>query len=139
MCTLPTPLEEMVTVVSRDAIVDALGDQMQIYINQAHPVDIQQALVKAMEFDAFLYSTRRTNAYDAAQVIQRHQYIATSAYNAATIPAPKYNSGEKSSTHVSSVTPAGSVANVVPIVVTRGEWRTRFMNDVRTFSCQGLL
>ncbi|MPC48911.1 hypothetical protein E2C01_042697 [Portunus trituberculatus] len=48
----------MVMVLSRDAFVDALEDQqVQIYVKQAHPADVQQALAKAMEFEAFLYTT----------------------------------------------------------------------------------
>ncbi|MPC55328.1 hypothetical protein E2C01_049261 [Portunus trituberculatus] len=54
----PVVPEEMVTVLSRDAFVDALEDQqVQIYVKQAHPADVQQALARAMEFEAFLYTT----------------------------------------------------------------------------------
>ena len=43
------------TVLSRDAFIDALEEQqVQIYVKQAHPADVQQALAKAMEFEAFL-------------------------------------------------------------------------------------
>ena len=37
--------EEMVAVVARDYFVDGLGSQqVQIYVKQAHPVDVQTAL-----------------------------------------------------------------------------------------------
>ncbi|MPC41189.1 hypothetical protein E2C01_034775 [Portunus trituberculatus] len=60
----------MVTVLSRDAFVDALEDQqVQIFVKQAHPADVQQALVRAMEFEAFLYTT-------AAAVTPHHRFAA---------------------------------------------------------------
>ncbi|MPC19698.1 hypothetical protein E2C01_012625 [Portunus trituberculatus] len=60
----------MVTVLSRDAFVDALEDQqVQIYVKQAHPADVQHALARAMEFEAFLYTT-------AAAVTPYHRFAA---------------------------------------------------------------
>ena len=38
----PVTPEEMVTVLSRDAFLDALEEQqVQIYVKQAHPADVQ--------------------------------------------------------------------------------------------------
>ncbi|MPC58511.1 hypothetical protein E2C01_052516 [Portunus trituberculatus] len=66
----PVAPEEMVTVLSRDAFVDALEDQqVQIYVKQAHPADVQQALARTMEFGAFLYTT-------AAAVTSYHRFAA---------------------------------------------------------------
>jgi len=54
----PAASEEMVAVLARDHFVDALGSQqVQIYVKQAHPVDVQAALARAMEFEAFLRTT----------------------------------------------------------------------------------
>ncbi|KAK3882385.1 hypothetical protein Pcinc_013251 [Petrolisthes cinctipes] len=54
----PVAPEEMVTVLARDYFVDALQDQqLQIYVMQAHPSDVQMALAKALEFESFLRAT----------------------------------------------------------------------------------
>ncbi|MPC73291.1 hypothetical protein E2C01_067614 [Portunus trituberculatus] len=53
----PVVPEEMVTLLYRDAFIDALEDQqVAIYVKQAPPADVQQALARAMEFEAFLYT-----------------------------------------------------------------------------------
>ncbi|XP_042878205.1 putative golgin subfamily A member 6-like protein 19 [Penaeus japonicus] len=50
--------EEMIVVLARDFFVDALQDQhLQIYVKQAHPEDLQVALARALEFEAFLKGT----------------------------------------------------------------------------------
>ncbi|MPC43581.1 hypothetical protein E2C01_037231 [Portunus trituberculatus] len=70
----PVAPEEMVTVLSRDAFVDTLEEQqVQIYVKQAHPADVQQALARAMEFEAFLYTTAAVTPYHrfAAQKLPR--------------------------------------------------------------------
>ena len=54
----PAAAEEMVAVLARDFFVDALQDQqLQIYVKQAHPGDLQVALARALEFEAFLKTT----------------------------------------------------------------------------------
>ena len=54
----PTAPEDMVAVLARDHFVDALQQrQLQIYIKQAHPCDLQEALARALEFEAFLRTT----------------------------------------------------------------------------------
>ena len=51
----PVAPEEMVTVLSQDPFINALEDQqVQINVKQAHPADMQQTLVRAMQFEAFL-------------------------------------------------------------------------------------
>ena len=51
----PAAGEDMIVVLSRDAFIDALQDhQLQIHVKQAHPGDLQVALARAMEFEAFL-------------------------------------------------------------------------------------
>ncbi len=50
----PTAPEEMIVVLPRDSFIDALDDQQQIYVKQAHPGDLQVALARALEFQAFL-------------------------------------------------------------------------------------
>ena len=54
----PAAAEEMIVVLARDFFVDALQDQqLQIYVKQAHPEDLQVALARALEFEAFLKAT----------------------------------------------------------------------------------
>ncbi|KAK3878809.1 hypothetical protein Pcinc_016619 [Petrolisthes cinctipes] len=54
----PVAPEEMVTVLAHDYFVDALQDQqLQIYMMQAQPSDVQMALAKALEFESFLRAT----------------------------------------------------------------------------------
>ena len=60
----PTAGEEMVTVLARDAFLDALMDhQLQIYVRQAHPADVQVALARAMEFEAFMQTASSVSAF----------------------------------------------------------------------------
>ena len=50
----PTALEDMVAVLAFDHFVHALQQrQLQIYIKQAHPCDLREALARALEFEAF--------------------------------------------------------------------------------------
>ena len=50
-------------VLARDFFVDALQDQqLQIYVKQAHPGDLQVALARALEFEAFLQTTSNQGA-----------------------------------------------------------------------------
>ena len=45
-------------VLARDSFIDALQDeQLQIYVKQAHPGDLQVALARALVFQAFLKAT----------------------------------------------------------------------------------
>ncbi|XP_050705729.1 uncharacterized protein LOC126991077 [Eriocheir sinensis] len=54
----PAAPEEMIVVLARDFFADAVQDQqLQIYIKQAHPGDLQMALARALEFEAFLETT----------------------------------------------------------------------------------
>ncbi|ROT62946.1 hypothetical protein C7M84_019192 [Penaeus vannamei] len=67
----PAAAEDMVTVLTRDYFVDALQDrELQLYIKQAHPEDVQVALAKALELEAFL----RTSVLGAAVEVQRKFY-----------------------------------------------------------------
>ncbi len=54
----PAPPEEMIVVLARDSFIDAVDDQqLQIYVKQAHPGDLQVALARALEIEAFLKTT----------------------------------------------------------------------------------
>ncbi len=54
----PAAPEEMIVVLARDSFTDALDDQqLQIYVKQAHPGDLQVALARALEFEASLKTT----------------------------------------------------------------------------------
>ena len=54
----PEAPEKMVALLARDHFIDALGDrQLQIYVKQAHVTTVQDALTKALEFEAFLRSS----------------------------------------------------------------------------------
>ncbi|XP_045127236.1 uncharacterized protein LOC123513870 [Portunus trituberculatus] len=56
--------EEMVTMLARDAFLDALVDhQLQIYVRQAHPADVQVALARAMEFEAFILTANSLSTF----------------------------------------------------------------------------
>ncbi|XP_045101469.1 uncharacterized protein LOC123498430 [Portunus trituberculatus] len=56
--------EEMVTVLTRDAFLDALVDhQLQIYVRQAHPADVQVALARAIEFEAFMQTASSLSTF----------------------------------------------------------------------------
>ncbi len=45
-------MEDMVTILTRDYFVDALQNrELQLYIKQAHPQDIQVALAKPLELE----------------------------------------------------------------------------------------
>ncbi|XP_045124135.1 uncharacterized protein LOC123512044 [Portunus trituberculatus] len=60
----PIAIEEMVTVLARDAFLDALVDhQLQIYVRQAHPADMQVALARAMEFEAFMQTASSLSTF----------------------------------------------------------------------------
>ncbi|XP_069986319.1 uncharacterized protein [Penaeus vannamei] len=66
----PAAAEDMVTVLTRDYFVDALQDrELQLYIKQAHPEDVQVALARALELEAFL----RTSVLGAASRARRTQ------------------------------------------------------------------
>jgi len=67
----PAAAEDMVTVLTRDYFVDALQDrELQLYIKQAHPEDVQVALARALELEAFL----RTSVLGAALEVPRKFY-----------------------------------------------------------------
>jgi len=54
----PAAAEDMVAVLTRDYFVDALQDRaLQLYVKQAHPEDVQVALARALELEAFLETT----------------------------------------------------------------------------------
>ena len=54
----PAAPESMVDVLARDHFVDAMQDQqLQIYVKQAHPGNLQVALARALEFEAFTQVT----------------------------------------------------------------------------------
>ena len=48
----------MITVLDRDSFINALQDrQLQVDVKQAYPGDMQVALARALEFEAFLKAT----------------------------------------------------------------------------------
>ena len=54
----PTAPEDMVAVLSSDHFIHALQQQqLQIYVKQAHPQDLREALARALEFESFLHTT----------------------------------------------------------------------------------
>ncbi|MPC76283.1 hypothetical protein E2C01_070692 [Portunus trituberculatus] len=54
----------MVTVLARDVFLGALVDhQLQIYVRQVHPADVQVALARAMEFVAFMQTASSLSTF----------------------------------------------------------------------------
>ncbi|ROT67655.1 hypothetical protein C7M84_014239 [Penaeus vannamei] len=54
----PMATEETIDMLAKDSFVDALNDkQLQVHVKQAGPHNIQEALVRAAEFEAFLLTT----------------------------------------------------------------------------------
>ena len=59
----PAAPEDMVSVLARDHFLDALQDRdLQLYVKQAHPGDVQEALARALELEAFLRTARSVGA-----------------------------------------------------------------------------
>ncbi|KAK8388666.1 hypothetical protein O3P69_020566 [Scylla paramamosain] len=55
----PEASEEMITILLRDQFVDAIDNQqLRIYVQQAHPKDLQEALARGLEMESFLRTTR---------------------------------------------------------------------------------
>ena len=55
----PEASEEMITILLRDQFVDAIDNQqLRIYVQQAHPKDLQEALARGLELESFLRTTR---------------------------------------------------------------------------------
>lgn len=55
----PEASEDMVTILLRDQFVDAIdSQQLRIYVQQAHPKDLQEALARGLELESFLRTTR---------------------------------------------------------------------------------
>ncbi|MPC21898.1 hypothetical protein E2C01_014902 [Portunus trituberculatus] len=60
----PMAGEDMVTVLARDVFLDALVDhQLKIYVKQAHPADMQVALARTMEFEAFMQTVSSLSTF----------------------------------------------------------------------------
>ncbi len=52
------PPKEIIVVLAQDSFIDALDNlQLQIYVKQAHPGDLQVALARTLELEAFLKTT----------------------------------------------------------------------------------
>ena len=74
----PAASEEMVVVLARDSFVDALQyPKMQMYVKQAHPVDLQAALAQALEYEAFTRSTGGAMATTPEPTSPRRQHFQT--------------------------------------------------------------
>ena len=55
----PEASEEMITILLRDQFVDAVDNQqLKIYVQQAHPKDLQEALARGLELESFTKTTR---------------------------------------------------------------------------------
>lgn len=71
----PAASEEMVVVLARDSFVDALQyPKMQMYVKQAHPVDLQAALAQALEYETFTRSTGGAMATTPEPTSPRRQH-----------------------------------------------------------------
>ena len=68
----PTAQEETVDLLARDHFIDALQDQqLQLYVKQAHPTNVQEALTRASEMEAFLRTTSTAQAPAAPRYAAR--------------------------------------------------------------------
>lgn len=62
----PRASEETAVLLLRDQFIDALEDaQLQIYVKQAHVADLQEALVRALEFESFVNTSAGRSRTDA--------------------------------------------------------------------------
>lgn len=59
----PEAGEELITILLRDQFVDAIDNQqLRIYVQQAHPRDLQEALARGLELESFLRTTREKSS-----------------------------------------------------------------------------
>ncbi|XP_076051361.1 uncharacterized protein LOC143031438 [Oratosquilla oratoria] len=62
----PEASEEMITILLRDQFVDAIDNQqLRIYVQQAHPKDLQEALARGLEMESFLWITRERPSWNS--------------------------------------------------------------------------
>ncbi|XP_076052774.1 uncharacterized protein LOC143032188 [Oratosquilla oratoria] len=62
----PEASEEMITILLRDQFVDAIDNQqLRIYVQQAHPKDLQEALARGLEMESFLRVTRERPSWNS--------------------------------------------------------------------------
>lgn len=85
----PSAPEEMVIELAHESFIDALQDQqLQIYIKQAHPGDLQVAPARALEFEAFLGTTgnKEGQAESRYDMKARRYRVGTSAASGRASP-----------------------------------------------------
>ncbi|XP_063875862.1 uncharacterized protein LOC135108633 [Scylla paramamosain] len=88
----PEASEEMITILLRDQFVDAIDNQqLRIYVQQAHPKDLQEALAKGLEMESFLRTTReRPSGNYVPQRVKAKKGAVQKAYSSPSPPLGEF-------------------------------------------------
>lgn len=88
----PEASEEMITILLRDQFVDAIDNQqLRIYVQQAHPKDLQEALARGLEMESFLRTTReRPSGNYVPQRVKAKKGAVQKAYSSPSPPLGEF-------------------------------------------------
>ncbi|KAK8389181.1 hypothetical protein O3P69_020863 [Scylla paramamosain] len=88
----PEASEEMITILLRDQFVDAIDNQqLRIYVQQAHPKDLQEALARGLEMESFLRTTReRPSRNYVPQRVKAKKGAVQKAYSSPSPPLGEF-------------------------------------------------
>ncbi|KAK8377054.1 hypothetical protein O3P69_013598 [Scylla paramamosain] len=88
----PEASEEMITILLRDQFVDAIDNQqLRIYVQQAHPKDLQEALARGLEMESFLRTTReRPSGNYVPQRVKAKRGAVQKAYSSPSPPLGEF-------------------------------------------------
>ncbi|KAK8375220.1 hypothetical protein O3P69_009716 [Scylla paramamosain] len=82
----------MITILLRDQFVDAIDNQqLRIYVQQAHPKDLQEALARGLEMESFLRTTReRPSGNYVPQRVKAKKGAVQKAYSSPSPPLGEF-------------------------------------------------
>ncbi|KAK8373716.1 hypothetical protein O3P69_015673 [Scylla paramamosain] len=88
----PEASEEMITILLRDQFVDAIDNQqLRIYVQQAHPKDLQEALARGLEVESFLRMTwERPSGNYVPQRVKPKKGAVQKAYSSPSPPLGEF-------------------------------------------------
>ncbi|KAK8373833.1 hypothetical protein O3P69_012516 [Scylla paramamosain] len=88
----PEASEEMITILLRDQFVDAIDNQqLRIYVQQAHPKDLQEAPGEGLEMESFLRTTReRPSGNYVPQRVKAKKGAVQKAYSSPSPPLGEF-------------------------------------------------